>query len=129
MTLLAPVEGRRVMLDAIVNKIPMDLRLFSNDHRPRAKDQFQSYSEPNGSGYSRIRIDSWETAKTGPPAATTEPVSFKFSTPVGKIYGYFVTTRALVPEVLFAERFTTGAFNGVNPGDMLKISINTSFPA
>lgn len=126
MPIVAPSDGRCEMLETIVDKISMDLRLFSNDHKPADGDKLLNFSEPKGGGYAPIAVKGWSVTRSGLPTVSTEEFIFKFSAAVGKIFGYFVTTRGKSPKVLFAERFTKGAFEVQNPGDELRLSLSAS---
>ena len=126
MTITTTISGQRVMLGAIVGGIEMSLRLFSNDHRPTNKDVFLTFDEPKGKSYNPLRVEGWSVSKKGAVVAKTKELSFKFPSPIGKVFGYFVTTLGKVPEVLFSERFSNGVIDIRNSGDELRISLTTS---
>ena len=117
MTLVQPHEGRRIALEAMVNKVApqdLDLALFTNNYTPVVGSVAADFTEASGSGYARKQLvgANWVYAAGAPsPDTITYPEQiFTFTGALGNVYGYYVVQRTS-GKVLWGERFSDAPFN------------------
>lgn len=125
MALVVPNDSDVLMLKYIVNQLAQDggsppvggqrvLRLFSNNLTPsKTTDLTSNITETTVGGYTAITLigSNWTvaTSSTGTNTAVYSEQTFSFSSAT-TIYGYYVTTTEMAPNLLWVERFSTAPF-------------------
>jgi hypothetical protein len=90
--LLLPVEGARVVLEALVRVQPLILRLFVNDITPAKYDTIANYVECNVPGYAPIVLAEGDWRFEAPASLLCEMQTFTFNAPTA-VYGCYCTQR------------------------------------
>lgn len=126
MSLVAPNQGKEVMLEAIVNKTaPTDvkLKLFKNDYTPVDGSVVGDFTEADIAGYSAKTLTgaSWTVGTNGDTEASFAEQEWTF-TGAGSIYGYYITNNAGT-KVIWAERFTDAPHTFPSGGGTEKVTV------
>lgn len=112
---------RAVVSDALI------LRLYVNDREPQEKDGAAEFTEAAGFGYTPIVLipGEWLIDRQSSPMVLEYPErEFKFTGPLGKVFGYFLTQQ-FGSKLMWAERFSSGNFDGYtvrNSGDRIFVT-------
>jgi hypothetical protein len=115
MTLVAPLNGQQIILNALITD-PMLIRLYVNNKTPAAGDVIGDYTEMNGGGYQEqsLSFENWvPTISTPSKIVYNDFVRFTFlgtpGAPYNIIYGYYIVSVSGITgtALLEAERFTT----------------------
>ncbi len=130
-----------LMLQLLLNIVAQDggtpptggnrrLRLFSSNTTPTAATIIGELTETTIAGYSAITLTgtSWSTTTTaGVGLAFYSQQTFTFTTEA-TLYGYYVTTADVSPQLIWVERFTDGPYElasgGGNVGVTPRIKLN-----
>lgn len=129
-----------LMLKFIVNILAQDggapssggdrrLRLYKNDIDPTAVSVIGDLTEATEAGYAFIALTgtSWSTTTTsGVGLAFYSQRTFTFTT-AATLYGYYVTTAEVSPQLLWVQRFTDGPYTLASGGGEVGVTPQLAF--
>jgi len=100
------------------------LRLYSNNITPTTITTLADFVEVTGGSYTQktLAADAWDVSGN---VATSDTQIWNFTSGVGNIYGYYLVGQTS-GKLYASERFTSGPFNIVNPGDQVSVTATIS---
>jgi hypothetical protein len=137
MSLVVTNDADVLMLKYILNVIGQDgntapsggerlIRLFTNNLTPIKTTVLGDITEASVDGYSAITLSGGQwtiSSVSGINSATYSEQTFSFNTGV-TVYGYYVTTMELSPNLLWVERFSTAPYTIPAGGGQIAITPN-----
>ena len=126
MPLVAPSQGKEIMVGAFVNKTAptnLKLKLFKNDLTPVVGTVIGDFTESDIAGYAAKDLTgaSWTVATGTDTEGSFAEQEFTF-TGAGSIYGYYVTNND-GSKVVWAERFSDGVHTFPSGGGTEKVTV------
>lgn len=118
-------DGLAHMLNSMLDRAGLKLRLFSNDADVQAKLTRDDVTECSGFGYKPIGLGPLGWKRLGARAEHPEQ-TFVFTGKLGKIYGAFVTNNDDV--IISAEKFDE-PFYALHAGDKLHVGVELDMRA
>lgn len=123
--LVIPSSAEMIFLRYVTdNDVPQDLimRLFANDLKPSKSTGRSDVEEVFGGGYSPKELEAfrWSFMNGNPSVAQYPEVVWAFDSPVGKVFGYYLTRTD--GSLLWLERFHNGPYEIDTRGDKIKVS-------
>jgi hypothetical protein len=112
------------MVGAITTTETLFLKLYSNNVTPSSITEIADLVEVSGGNYTQKTLTPSDWDVQGNVATSTSQV-FTFNAAVGNIYGYYLVGQT-TGQLIAAERFTSGPFNVVNPGDSITVTATIS---
>ncbi len=140
MALVVPNTADILMLQYVLNVVGQDgaaappggerlLRLFTNNLTPGKTTVIGDITEASAAGYSSFTLagTGWTTSSVGGVnAAVYSQQVFSFTTGV-TVYGYYVTTTEVIPQLLWVERFSVAPYTLPAGGGEIAITPRITF--
>ena len=96
----------------------LEVRLFVNNHKPDYADNVDHYVEATGYGYKRIQLPRLRLIIDGRDLTLKEPVKFRFTGPLGRIFGYYLVSDG----VFLRGKLFDKVYVAENDGDELEVT-------
>ncbi len=127
MPLVAPSQGKEIMVGAFVNKTAptnLKLKLFKNDLTPAKATVIGDFTESDIAGYAAKDLTgtNWTVATNGGDTLGSYAEQTWTFTGAGSIYGYYITNND-GSKVVWAERYTDAPHTFPSGGGTEKVTV------